>query len=76
MLAVPLLLLNVYCVSRFGRKAALMLAVLLLNVSCYLIALLRYSFVGVCALRVVLGLASCGMFQTSFVIGENKISLT
>ena len=47
-----------------------MLSVLLLNVAGYLIVLLRSSFVAVCALRVLLGLASCGMFQTPFVMGE------
>ena len=49
-----------------------MLAVVILNAVGYLIVLLRSSFVAVCALRVLLGLASCGMFQTPFVIGERR----
>ena len=65
---------NVRRVCRFGRKAALMLAVLILNLSGYLIVLLRSNFVAVCALRVLLGLASCGLFQTPFVMGEGGVT--
>ena len=51
-----------------------MLAVLMLNLSGYLIVLLRFSFVAVCALRVLLGMATCGMFLTPFVIGEDVMT--
>ncbi|XP_043239458.1 organic cation transporter protein-like isoform X1 [Amphibalanus amphitrite] len=59
--------------DRFGRKAALMLAVLIINLVGYLVVLLRSSFVAVCVLRVLLGLASCGMFQTPFVMAVELV---
>ncbi|XP_037078720.1 organic cation transporter protein-like [Pollicipes pollicipes] len=59
--------------DRFGRRAALMLSVLLLLLVNYLVVVLRFSFIGVCALRVVLGLASCGMYQTAFVLAVELV---